>query len=139
MREPRVTLGAQKARPCFLRGFRQFVALVLAAGVLAMVLAAPQPVEAQAPSEIHIISGPTAGRISGSTVTVTWVTDKAKPGQVTWGAHKGHYKKTLKETAAATNHSLTITGLSQTTTFHYKVKTGTAKSADGTFTTANYK
>ena len=94
--------------------------------------------EAQPLGKAHIISGPSVGHISGSTVTVTWVTDKAKPGLVKWGASKGHYNNTLKETAAVTNHSLTITGLSQHATYHYKVKTGIAHSADATFTTANY-
>ena len=125
-------------RLCFLQGFRRLRALILAAGVLTVTLAALQPVSAQAPRGVHIISGPSVGHISGGTVTVTWVTDKAKAGQVKWGASKGHYKKTLKETTAVTAHSLTITGLSQNTTFHYKVKTGNAKSADGTFATANY-
>ena len=94
--------------------------------------------EAQPLGKEHIISGPSIEHISGSTVTVTWTTDKAKPGLVKWGASAGHYKSTLRETAAVTNHSLTITGLSQHATYHYKVKTGIAHSADAAFTTANY-
>ena len=69
---------------------------------------------------------------------VTWTTDKAKAGKVKLGASKGHYTTTLTEPTATANHSVTLTGLTKNTTYHYKVKTGTAKSADGTFKTANY-
>ena len=93
---------------------------------------------AQAPERAHIISGPEVEHISGNAVTVTWVTDKAKAGLIKWGARKGHYKSTLREAVAVTRHSLTLTGLTQDTTYHFKVKTGTAHSADLAFRTANY-
>jgi hypothetical protein len=93
---------------------------------------------AQSLEGAHIIGGPTVEHISGSAVTVTWVTDKAKEGLVKWGARKGHYKSTLREALAVTRHSLALTGLTPDTTYHFKVKTGTAHSADETFTTANY-
>lgn len=100
-------------------------------------LAAP-PAAAQGLGGIHIISGPTVTKISGSSVTVTWTTDKAKAGQVKWGSKKGSYSNSLTEPAATTNHSVTITGLARKATYHYKVKTGTAKSGDHAFATADY-
>jgi hypothetical protein len=98
---------------------------------------AAQPAAAQS-SGIHITRGPDVGKISGSSVTVTWTTDKEKPGLVKWGAKKGSYTQSIQEPAAATEHSVTLSGLSRNTTYHYKVKTGAAKSADKAFTTANY-
>jgi hypothetical protein len=86
----------------------------------------------------HIIQGPNVGRISGSSVTVTWTTDKAKAGKVKWGAQKGDYPHALKEAEATVNHSLTLTGLKQNKKYHFRVVVGETKSHDGTFTTANY-
>lgn len=119
------------------RGSGRHFASVLWIAVLAVALSAVSAA-AQVLEGAHIIAGASVERISGSTATVTWVTDKAKAGLVKWGAHKGHYKSTLRETMAVTQHSLTLTGLTQDTTYHFKVKTGIAHSADGAFTTANY-
>lgn len=123
-----------KARP---KRSGQYFASLQVIAFLAVALAAVSAA-AQAPEGVHITSGPAVVRISGSAVTVTWVTDKAKAGLVKWGAGKGHYKSTLREAVAVTNHSVTLTGLTQDTTYHFKVKSGAAHSADGAFTTANY-
>ncbi|MEW6367319.1 MAG: metallophosphoesterase [Acidobacteriota bacterium] len=109
---------------------------LVAAGVLVSI--AGLPLIAQTGSRIHITHGPEVHKISGSKVTVTWTTDKAKAGSVKWGTSKGHYSKTRTERAATLDHSVEITRLPQNTTFHYKVKTGRAKSRDHTFTTADY-
>ena len=114
------------------------MAQVLVAVTLAAIFLAAPPLAAESLGSIHIISGPNTVRISGSTVTVTWVTDKAKPGLVKWGKKKGEYHHQVKEADSSLNHSVTITGLSQNTTYHFRVVTGTAKSADGKFTTANF-
>ena len=119
-------------------GVRSPIARALFAAAVAACLVAGLPLAVQALGSIHIISGPNAVRISGSTVTVTWTTDKAKAGLVEWGKKKGQYAHKVKETATSTNHTVVITGLAQNTTYHYKVLTGTAKSADAKFTTANF-
>jgi hypothetical protein len=113
-----------------------FATVWAVAAVLALV--ASPPAAAQVVSGVHIISGPTVTKISGSSVTVTWTTDKAKAGQVKVGDKKGHYSKILSETAPTANHAVTVTGLGRKSTYHYKVKTGSAASKDGVFTTADY-
>lgn len=112
--------------------------VALTASLVFLLLAVPLLATSDASSGTHIISGPTVGRLSGSTVTVTWTTDKAKAGLVKWGNKKGQYGHKVKETQPSTSHSLTITDLGQNTTYHYKVVTGTAKSPDNEFTTANF-
>jgi hypothetical protein len=93
---------------------------------------------AQAPSGAHILAGPDVGKISGSSVTVTWTTDKSKVGEVVWGPKAGKYDRKIQDGLPTADHSITLTGLTRNTTYHFKVKTGDAKSKDGTFTTANY-
>ena len=93
---------------------------------------------AQVPTGAHILAGPDVGRISATSVTVTWTTDKSKVGEVVWGPKAGKYDRKIQEGLPAADHSLTLTGLTRNTTYHFKVKTGSAKSKDGTFTTANY-
>lgn len=112
--------------------------VALAVGALALSLLAPTAAAAQVPEGTRILSGPDVGKISGSTATVTWTTDKAKVGTVVWGPKAGKYDRTLSEGLPATEHSLQITGLAQNTTYHFRVKTGDAKSKDGIFTTAEY-
>lgn len=136
MREQGISRRRVNGPMCTSWGLLRFSVTVLALGTLA--LAAARPVAAQTSSDIHITSGPTVSRISGSSVTVTWTTDKAKAGEVKWGRKAGDYTKTISETSATANHAVTITGLTKKMTYHFKVKTGSAKSKDGTFTTANY-
>lgn len=97
-----------------------------------------RPASAKLPEGIHIISGPTVTKISSSSVTIKWTTDKAKAGEVEWGAKKGRYPHVLTESAATTDHSVKITGLARKAAYYYKVKTGRANSRDKRFKTANY-
>jgi hypothetical protein len=109
-----------------------------AATVLAACFWMGAPAAAQSTEYVHITSIPREGRVSGSTVTVTWTTDKAKTGLVKWGKKKGQYGNSVREAEPTTRHSVTLTGLAQGTTYHYKVVTGTAQSPDYKFTTADY-
>ena len=114
-------------------------ARALAMASLALLLmAAPLLAASDAIGGTHIIQGPNVGRISGSSVTVTWMTDKAKAGKVKWGAKKGDYPHVLKETEAAVNHSLALTGLKRNKKYHFRVVVGETQSHDAAFTTANY-
>ena len=108
------------------RGAWRFFASVQVIAILVTALTTVSAA-AQALEGAHIISGPSVERISGSTVTVLWVTDKAKEGLVKWGNRKGHYSYKIKESVASTHHTLTLSALAQNTTYHYKVKTGIAR------------
>ena len=89
------------------------------AGSLAFLLfAVPLLAASDAVSGTHIIQGPNVGRISDTGVTITWVTDKAKAGKVTWGKKKAQHSHKAKETVASAHHTVTLTGLAQDTTYH---------------------
>ncbi|MEW6364491.1 MAG: metallophosphoesterase family protein [Acidobacteriota bacterium] len=117
------------------RSLPRLSAALLAA---ALALVAAWPAAAQVSGGIHITRRPEVGKISGSTVTITWTTDKARAGSVQWGDSRGHYKGALSESVPTKNHTVRITGLARNTTYHYKVKTGSAKSRDRAFMTADY-
>ena len=82
-----------------------------------------------------IVHGPRIGLVTQSAATIYWDTDTAGTGSVSWGTTSS-YGSSLAETSSVTNHRLTISGLSASTTYHYKVTTGGVSSADYTFSTA---
>jgi len=84
---------------------------------------------------VTISHGPRIGLVTQTATTIYWDTDTAGLGSVKWGTTTS-YGSTLSETSSVTNHRLTLTGLAAATTYHYKVSTSTASSADYTFTTA---
>ena len=84
---------------------------------------------------MSIVHGPRLGLVTSDKATIAWDTNQTALGQVKWGT-SSTYSSTLQESAAVTNHRLTITGLSPGLTYHYQVVTGTASSLDNTFKTA---
>ncbi len=75
----------------------------------------------------------------GTSATVTWTTDIAATSVVNYGLDSG-YGLTGGEANLVTSHSVTLTGLSLDTTYHYKVAGlsavgGYGESLDGTFRT----
>ena len=75
-----------------------------------------------------------------SVTTVTWTTDEPATSQVEYGLTTSYGSQTTKDASLILNHSVGITGLSPTTTYHYRVKSedgvgNPAVSDDFTFTT----
>lgn len=69
---------------------------------------------------------------------ITWTTDQAADSLVEYGETTS-YGQSVSESSLLTNHSLTLTGLSQATTYHFKVASANsdgsvAQSGDATFT-----
>jgi hypothetical protein len=74
-----------------------------------------------------------------TTASVTWATDEASSSVVHYGTTVG-YGSTAIGSSGVTSHSVSLSGLSTSTTYHYEVcstdaASNTACSADATFTT----
>ncbi len=77
--------------------------------------------------------------ISVNSVTITWTTDQAADSLVSYGTTTS-YGSSASDPALTRSHSLTLTGLSQGTTYHFKASSTnshgfSSSSADGVFTT----
>jgi len=88
-----------------------------------------------------IISGVSAGSITAHSVTISWITNESSDSQVEYGLTSSYGSLTPVNTTMATNHSIQLTGLNNSTIYHYRVKSkdssgNLAISADFTFTTS---
>lgn len=87
-----------------------------------------------------VVSGVSAASITPSGAVITWTTDKAATSQVAFGPTIGSEALTSLNTALTTAHSVTLTGLAPSTTYHYQAQSVDANgnlttSQDFTFTT----
>jgi hypothetical protein len=88
-----------------------------------------------------VISGVRATSITSSGATITWTSDKASNSQVAYGTTSAYGSMSGLGTALVTSHSVNLSGLTASTTYHYKVLSrdgqgNLASSGDFTFTTA---
>lgn len=87
-----------------------------------------------------LISGITVAEITALSVKVNWTTNKPADSFVEYGLTT-NYGLSLSNATLVTNHTLTLTGLQASSTYHYRIKTKdtqnqTTISGDNTFTTA---
>jgi hypothetical protein len=88
------------------------------------------------------ISGITSGSITSNGATITWATNEASDTQVEYGTTTSYGSNSSLNTAMVTSHSATLSGLSASTLYHYRVKSRDAasnftSSGDFTFTTGS--
>ena len=88
-----------------------------------------------------VISGVAAGPITPSTATVSWTTDEASDTQVDYGTTSSYGSSTALDPTLVLSHSVTLSGLAPSTTYHFRVKSrdaagNLAVSSDFTLTTA---
>ena len=81
-----------------------------------------------------------ASSVTSSSATITWQTDENAATVVEYGTTTS-YGSTVSSSALVKNHSMSLTGLSAGTTYHFRVKSKDLAgvenvSADGTFTTS---
>jgi len=86
-----------------------------------------------------VISSISATSITPSGATISWVTDEPSSTLVEYGTTTG-YGSTATGSNGVTSHSVTLSGLSSDTTYHYRVKsqdssTNLATSSDRSFST----
>jgi hypothetical protein len=93
---------------------------------------------------VNVENPPNISGISTSTATstaaISWTTNEAATSQVNYGLTSAYGSSTATSTLV-TSHSITLTGLTQNTTYHYEIQStdtqaSTATTTDGTFTTA---
>ena len=67
-----------------------------------------------------IISNILASGATASTVNISWLTNEASTSEVEYGATQS-YGTTTSDATLVTNHSVTLSGLSNTTTYYFRV------------------
>lgn len=87
------------------------------------------------------ISGVGASGVTANSATITWSTDKQADTQVAYGSTSSYGSLSALATSLVTAHSVTVTSLTASTTYHYEVMSrdsagNLSSSADLTFTTA---
>lgn len=93
----------------------------------------------EADTTAPVISGVTTD-VTDTSATITWTTDEPADSRVDYGLDAG-YGPFVFDASLVTSHSITLTGLSPSTEYHYKVTSvdaasNSASSGDLTFTTA---
>lgn len=88
------------------------------------------------------ISNVVSGNITATSVTITWTTDEASDSQVEYGTTTSYGSNSLLDTSNVTSHSVTLSNLSGSTLYHYRIKSrdsagNLATSGDFTFTTTD--
>jgi len=91
------------------------------------------------PEPPKIVSGPSVSDIAARQAEINWSTDKKATSTVFYG-ETSSYTDSSKAAALVVNHSITLSGLTPFTTYHYKVASEDAdgrsvSSGDRTFTT----
>jgi hypothetical protein len=87
-----------------------------------------------------VISSVTSSGVTNTAATVTWTTNEASSSQVEYGTSAAYGSQTTLDSNMDTSHSVNITGLNVSTTYHYRVLSSDAAvnqsvSGDYTFTT----
>ena len=89
-----------------------------------------------------LISGVSAAAVNASSESISWTTNVAANSQVAYGTTAAYGSTSPSAGGLATAHTVTLTGLSTSTTYHYQVLSTDAQgnlaaSGDFTFTTGS--
>src|SRR5205085_194557 len=76
-----------------------------------------------------VISAVAAGSITATGATVTWTTNEASDSQVEYGLTASYGTSTALNASLVTAHSAPLSGLTASTTYHYRVKSHDADGA----------
>ncbi len=97
---------------------------------------------AQADTTPPTLSAVTATNLTPTSATITWTTNEPADSQVEYGTTTSYGQSTPLNSAMVTSHPVSLTGLTPSTLYHYRVKSkdaagNPATSNDFTFTTGN--
>lgn len=85
------------------------------------------------------ISGVSVSSVTNTQATIQWTTDQASSSQVEYGATASYGMGSPLNSDPVTSHSVTLTGLTPSATYHFRVKSGApsgdSASGDYSFTT----
>jgi peptidoglycan hydrolase-like protein with peptidoglycan-binding domain len=98
----------------------------------------------QTPTEniLPIVTSISISNITHNSATISWQTDQPTTHQVEYGLNNNHGSVTVLDNSFDSNHSVTLTGLSADTEYHFSVKSQDGLghetvSTDDTFVTAS--
>lgn len=88
-----------------------------------------------------LISGITTSKITRTSAVIRWTTNEASTSQIEYGTTVDYGSVSTLDSTLNTSHSRTLSGLQQSTTYHYRVKSTDASgnmaiSGDNVFTTS---
>lgn len=86
-----------------------------------------------------VLSGIEVSSISIESVRIIWTTDEFATSTVLYGTQSGVYPQTVSDPLYAKQHTITLTGLTQGTTYYYEVRStdrsgNTSTSSERSFT-----
>src|SRR5207253_1956453 len=89
-----------------------------------------------------VISGVAVASVGGTSATIQWTTNEASDSQVEYGLTASYGSTTTLDPTLGTSHTVTVGGLSGSTTYQYRVKSkdaagNLATSVDSTLTTSD--
>ena len=96
----------------------------------------PPPVDTTPP----IISNVQVSSIGETTATITWTTNELADSAISYGPSSAYEDGTLSDGGLVTSHSMTLTGLSDSTEYHFMIESADSSgnvgtTGDQTFTT----
>ena len=103
-------------------GLLAFAAVALASGALT-----PHFSHADMATSTPVIST-LAATTTDTSATITWMTDRAATTQIMYGTTTTYTASSTLDTTLVTTHSVTLTSLMPSTTYHFKVFSGNASS-----------
>jgi len=80
--------------------------------------------EAVPDTDAPVISDVTVAHKTNTTATITWITDEPANSEVQYGISSstwGNYQRSENDASMVTNHSITLTGLTEVTTYFFRV------------------
>ena len=88
-----------------------------------------------------VFSGITASNMTNASAVITWTTNEAATSLIEYGTTTAYELSTALDSALVSNHSSTLTNLTVSTLYHYRVKStdaagNSAVSGNNTFTTS---
>src|SRR5437899_4977209 len=89
-----------------------------------------------------VITGIAVASVGGTSATIQWTTNEASDSQVEYGLTASYGSTTTLDPTLGTSHTVTVGGLTGSTTYHYRVKSkdaagNLATSGASTFTTSD--
>ncbi|MFC1703021.1 fibronectin type III domain-containing protein, partial [Patescibacteria group bacterium] len=85
-----------------------------------------------------VISSVQVSALGATSATITWTTDESADSNVDYGFTAG-YGSTESDATDVTSHSITLSGLSENTTYHYSVRSADAATNESSSTDATFK
>jgi hypothetical protein len=93
-------------------------------------------VKSLASGALIVARGPYVSNVTGTSAVISWWTNLATPGVVSWGVSSPTEHSASDHGPSVQHHALTISGLNPGTTYRYRVGNGGTLTSDATFATA---